>query len=79
MRIRVNNAGAALVSSPIQQVYAIQGVAAANQASISMSAPIPDGWEFVAGAGIAVTVACAGFVTTTAAPKVDISIIGYEY
>jgi hypothetical protein len=79
VRIRVNNAGAAIVSSPIQFVLPIQGVAAANQAGLSVNIPIPDGWELVAGAGLGVTVACSGFVATTAAPKVDIAITGYEY
>jgi hypothetical protein len=79
VRVRVNNGGAGIVTSPIQMVVPVQGVAAANQAGIPVDIPIPDGWEFVAGAGIAVTVACPGFVATTAAPKVDISITAYEY
>jgi len=79
VRIRVNNAGAAIVSSPVQLVIPIAGIAAANQSVGPDIIPIPDGWEFVAGAGIGVTTTCAGFVATTAAPKVDISIIGYEY
>lgn len=79
VRIRVNNGGAGLVTSPIQLVIPIQGIAAANQAGLPVTISFPDGWEFVAGAGLAVTVACSGFVTTTAAPKVDITIVGYEY
>lgn len=79
VRLRVNNGGAALVSSPVQMVIPVQGVTAANQAGIAVTLQPADGWEFVAGAGIGVTVACAGFVATTAAPKVDISIVGYEY
>lgn len=79
VRVRVNNGGVAIVSSPVQFVFAIQGVAAANQAGIPVVINIPDGYELVAGAGIGVTTTCSGFVTTTAAPKVDISITGYEY
>lgn len=79
VRIRVNNGGAALVSSPVQLVFAIPGNATVNGASGPFVIPIPDGWEFVAGAGIGVTTTCAGFVTTTAAPKVNITITGYEY
>ena len=79
VRIRVNNAGAATVTSPVQMVIPLAGIAAANQNADTVVIPIPDGWEFVAGAGIGVTTTCAGFVATTAAPKVDISIIGYEY
>ena len=79
VRIRVNNAGAATVTSPVQMVIPLAGIAAANQNADTVVIPIPDGWEFVAGAGIGVTTTCVGFVSTTAAPKVDISIIGYEY
>jgi hypothetical protein len=79
VRLRVNNGGAALVSSPVQMIVPIQGIAAVNQAGLPVDMSIPDGWEFVAGAGIGVTVACAGFVTTTAAPKVSITLTGYEY
>ena len=79
VRIRVNNAGAATVTSPVQMVIPLAGIAAANQNADTVVIAIPGGWEFVAGAGIGVTTTCAGFVSTTAAPKVDISIIGYEY
>ena len=79
VRIRVNNAGAATVTSPVQMVIPLAGIAAANQNADTVVIAIPGGWEFVAGAGIGVTTTCAGFVATTAAPKVDISIIGYEY
>lgn len=79
VRIRVNNAGAATVTSPVQMVIPLAGIAAANQNADTVVIAIPDGWEFVAGAGIGVTTTCVGFVATTAAPKVDISIIGYEY
>ena len=79
VRLRANNAGAAIVTSPIQLVIPIVGTAVANQAVGPDIIAIPDGWEFVAGAGIGITTTCAGFVTTTAAPKVDISLIGYEY
>lgn len=79
VRLRVNNAGAAIVSSPVQLVIPVAGIAAANGATDMVLVAVPDGWEFVAGAGIGVTTTCAGFVTTTAAPKVDIGIIGFEY
>lgn len=79
VRVRVNNAGAATLTSPVQLVVPIQGVAAANQAGMPVLLDFPDGWEFVAGAGIGVTVACAGFVATTAAPKVDITATAFEY
>lgn len=79
VRIRVNNGGAGIISSPIQYVIPVQGVAAANQSTIAVVIPIPDGHEFPAGAGIAVTVTCSGFVATTAAPKADINLTGYEY
>lgn len=79
VRIRVNNAGAALISSPVQFIQPIYGTASVNQSAIHSAISIQDGWEFVGGAGIAVTIACSGFVATTAAPKVDITIIGYEY
>jgi hypothetical protein len=79
VRLRVNNAGAGIVTSPVQMVIPIAGVAAANQSVGPDIIPIPDGWEFVAGAGLAITTACPGFVATTAAPKVDIALIGYEY
>lgn len=79
VRVRVNNAGTGIVTSPVQMVVPVQGIAAANQAGMPVLLDFPDGWEFVAGAGISVTVQCAGFIATTAAPKVDITIIGYEY
>lgn len=79
VRVRANNVGAALISSPIQFIQPIYGTASVNQAAIHSAIAIPDGWEFIGGAGIGITVACAGFVATTAAPKVNITIIGYEY
>jgi hypothetical protein len=60
-------------------VIPIPGIASANGASSPVTVQIPDGWEFVGGAGIGVTTTCAGFVATTAAPKVDITIVGFEY
>ena len=79
VRIRANNVGVGIVTSPVQLVIPVQGTASTNQAITPVQIAIPDGWEFVAGAGIAVTTSCSGFVATTAAPKVDITIIGYEY
>lgn len=79
VRIRVNAAGAAVATSPIQFVFALQGVAGANQAGAIFDLVIPDGFEIPAGAGVGVTTACAGFVATTAAPKVNLTLTGYEY
>lgn len=79
VRIRANASGAAVLASPLQLIAAVPGIPAANNSTAPVTIPIPDGWEFVAGSGIGVTVACSGFVATTAAPKVDITIIGYEY
>lgn len=79
VRIRTIATAPALVGSPIQFVLPIQGVAAANQAGMPVFVDFPDGWEIPAGAGLGVTVTCSGFVATTAAPKVDITINAYEY
>ena len=79
VRMRVQAAGAATITSNIQLVIPLTGTAAANMATAAIVVPIPDGWEFVAGTGIGITTTCAGFVLTTAAPKVDITITGYEY
>lgn len=79
VRMRANNAGAAVVGSPLQLIVPLQGIAAANSAAPIVFADIPDGWEFPGGSGIGFTSTCAGFVTTTAAPKLDITLIGYEY
>lgn len=79
VRIRINNAGAALVTSPVQFVMALSGTAVPNGASGPVSISIPNGYEVIAGAGIGVTTTCPGFVATTAAPKVDLSITGFEY
>jgi hypothetical protein len=79
VRLRTLVGGTAILTSPIQSVLVIPGVATVNGASTPVTVAIPDGWELASAVGLAVTVACAGFVTTTAAPKVDISIIGYEY
>ena len=79
VRIRVNNGGAAIVTSPMQFIAVIPGVASANGGSQAVSIPIPDGYELVAGAGLGVTTTCAGFVATTNAPKVNVTIMGYEY
>jgi hypothetical protein len=79
VRMRVNNAGAAVVSSPVQLVVAVPGVAGANGAGAPVFIDFPDGREFVAGAGIGFTTTCAGFVTTTSAPNVNITLTGYEY
>lgn len=79
VRIRVNNAGAAIITSPIQHIIPISGVAAVNAASPLVNIDFPDGWEFVAGAGIGITVACPGYVVTTAAPLLTVTIRAYEY
>lgn len=79
IRIRANAAGAAIVSSPVQYVMALPGIAAANQSAGSVPTQFPDGWEFAASTGIGVTSTCPGFVATTAAPKLNITITGYEY
>ena len=79
VRIRALAPGPATITSNVQLVIPITGSAAANMATVAVVVPIPDGWEFVAGTGIGITTTCAGFVATTAAPKVDISIIGFEY
>jgi hypothetical protein len=79
VRIRVQSTAPAIVSSPLQMVIVIPGIATANGASTPVNVPIPDGWEILPGAGIGVTTTCVGFVATTAAPKVDVSIVGFEY
>lgn len=79
VRVRVNNAGAAIVTSPVEVIVAIPGIAAANNSTAPVVIPFPDGWEFIAGAGIGVTTTCPGFVASTAAPKVNITITGFEY
>lgn len=78
IRVRALAAGTAIVSSPMQAMFSLPGAATANLAS-SITIPFPDGWEFVAATGIAITATCAGFVTTTAAPKLDIAVTAYEY
>lgn len=78
VRIRALAGGAALVSSPVQAIFSLPGVASINMGS-TITIPFPDGWEFAAGTGIAITATCAGFLTTTAAPKLDIAITGFEY
>jgi hypothetical protein len=79
IRIRANAAGAAIVTSPVQFVTALPGVSAANQSAGPVVTQFPDGWEFAASTGIGVTSICPGFVATTAAPKLNISITGYQY
>ena len=79
VRIRAIVSGSLLVTSPLQAIIAIPGVAAANSAGQPAVLDFPDGMEFPAGAGFGITTTCPGFVATTAAPKVDITMIGYEY
>lgn len=78
IRVRAAAGAAATLTSPLQLILAVAGVGAANSASVETAA-FPDGWEFAAGTGIGFTATCAGFVATTAAPKVLITVIGYEY
>lgn len=78
IRVRALAAGTALVTSPVQAIFSLPGVASINMGS-TMSIPFPDGWEFVAATGIAITATCAGFTSLTAAPKLDIAITAYEY
>lgn len=78
VRVRALAAGTALVGSPRQAIFSVPGSAAANMGS-SITIPFPDGWEFVAATGIAITAECPGFVTTTSAPKLDITVTGFEY
>jgi hypothetical protein len=79
VRIRANAAGAAIVTSPVQYVMALPSTAAANSSAGSVPQQFPDGWEFAASTGIGVTSICPGFVATTAAPKLNISMTGYQY
>ena len=78
VRIRAVASGSAIVTSPVQAIFVLPGQTTQNLGN-TINIPFPDGWEFPAGAGIAVTEACAGFVATTAAPKLDVAIVGYEY
>jgi len=71
--------GTALVTSPIQLIIPLGGIAAANQAGTPTVIEIPDGWEFVSGSGIGITVSCPGYVVTTAAPLLSFVLRGYEY
>lgn len=71
--------GAAIVSSPIQLILPLLGTAAVNQTGGASVITFPDGWEFDALSGIAVTIACPGYVSTTAAPLLSLTITGYEY
>ena len=79
VRLRSIVSGTLLVTSPLQMIYVLPGIASVNGATQPVTLPIPDGMEFVALNGIGVTTACAGFVLTTAAPKVNLTITGYEY
>lgn len=78
IRVRAAAGAAATLTSPLQLILAVAGVGAANSASVE-TASFPDGWEFASGTGVGFTATCAGFVATTAAPKVLITVIGYEY
>lgn len=79
VRIRANNAGAAIITSPLQLITTLSGVASASNAALPVNILFPDGWEFVGGANLAITLTCGGFVATTAAPRVSLTITGYEY
>ena len=79
IRLRAIATAPALVGSPLQLILVIPGIAAAGNASSTVMLDIPDGWELPAGAGLGITVTCGGYVATTAAPKVDLSLLGYEY
>ena len=78
VRIRAVASGSAIVTSPLQGIFVLPGQSVANLGN-TINIPFPDGWEFQAGSAFAVTEACAGYVVTTAAPKLDVSIVGYEY
>lgn len=78
VRLRVNSGGVATVTSNQQWACSVQGINTANNSN-SIQIPIPDGYEVAAGSGIGITTTCAGFSAVTAAPIVNVSIIGYEY
>ena len=79
VRLRSIISGTLLVTSPLQLILAIPGVAAANSAGQPALVDFPDGMEFAAAVGFGITTTCTGFVATTASPKVDLTLIGYEY
>ena len=80
LRLRGSPSGTTASStSPVQLPFSLPGVAAANAAGTPVNIPIPDGWEFGPGSSFAITATCAGYVATTAAPRIYLSIIGYEY
>lgn len=79
VRIRMVPVAPALIASPVQIVFALPGIAVANSASDPVMLSLPDGFEIPAGAGIGVTTTCPGYVVTTAAPIVTLSMMGFEF
>lgn len=76
LRLRVNTAGASIISSPVVwtiRVGATAGTAAANTAAVA-TFPFPDGVEIPAGAGLAVS-----HVETATTCTVDLAIDGFLY
>ena len=67
------------INSPLQFIGVLSGTALAFGGSGPVSIAIPDGWEILGGLNLGVSATCAGFVATTAAPKINIAINGYEY
>ena len=79
-RFRVNAGGAAVLASPLQMLILTAGTGSANSVANSFVQPvIPDGWELPGSAGLGVTITIPGYVVTTAAPRVNMTIVAYEY
>lgn len=79
IRVRMNAAGAAIITSPLQIAAVLPGLADAGNAGPAFGFVIPDGLELPAGAGLGFTTEMAGYVVTVAAPKVTITALGYLY
>ena len=79
VRLRTNAAGAAVIGSPLQAVFSLEGVTAANNGASPVALAFGNGIELPAGAGLGLTTACPGWVVTTAAPLVNITLLAFEY
>lgn len=80
VRLRAAMNGQALAAtSPLQWVAAVAGAGAANSAGQTTPLAVPGGMDFLPGSTLGFSVSSPGFVSTTAAPKIDITVFGFEF
>lgn len=79
LKMRVAKAGTAVIGSPRQIMFGLGGISASPAVGTPVPIPVPDGFELGPLDSFLWTVTAPGYVVTTNAPKVNLTMTGYLY